>query len=133
MKLWIKIGLLFGLVGLVACSEDKKKAEELASNTALLACTHYVDNTTHAYFECRDYSDSGMSSTEVDTICDSLNSGELSEGCTISYTGALDSSGECSAVISSSQMYYRWYYSTIGDGPSQTALCTTLGGTYTLD
>lgn len=116
----------------ISCAKKKEDAAVVEEGVAQ-ACTFYQDNGTNAYFTCLDFSGNGLTDAQVASDCAEQNSGEVSASCPVDYTTSPsdDSTGSCQFPIDSYTVVGRWYYSVVGDAPSETALCTAYSGTWT--
>ncbi len=111
--------------------DDPKKSKK--KTTAKYACTYYEDFSTYSYFECVNFKGSAMSVAEIADFCEQQNDGKLSVECTVNYFGAIDSTGVCTYDLNTNTVKGRWYYSVVGNGPSETAICSSLTGTWQAD
>ncbi len=126
--------LMLALFVFAACEEEENKDQP--SEVGGMACTYYVDQTTYAYFECTDFTESDYSLAEFQAVCSQQNSGQVSVSCAESYvfeSRTYPSTGSCAYSSGGTDLESRWYYVVEGNGPSETAICTTLSGTFTAD
>lgn len=117
----------------VSCAKKEETSDNQSAAATVLACTYYFDAGTYAYFKCTDFAGNGYTEAGVKASCDQLNSGTVSAGCPVHFSGSptMDSTGSCAATTNGDNVTMRWYYSVVGNGPSETALCTAESGTFT--
>lgn len=134
-SLFLMVALLFPLV---ACEEDTNT--DAPSEVARLSCTYWVNNTSHSYYQCDDFSNTDATDAEIEEYCDDKGIGSdpgvQSTSCPADFeyrSGTYPSTGSCVYEDSGDEITSRWHYDNPGDGLSETALCSNRSGQFTAD